>query len=143
MDLIWVMMSIALSRVMETQLDYSRRISVADEEDEQEGRRGAGRLPYGLIIIFIGLLSLSPSSPGTTTHLHPSPVDREYVYPPLKLACVVPPTSSARHNHQKLPAGSIEEFLRETRVVAARGAKILSWAEGAVRLDVDDGKHDK
>lgn len=142
-DFAWASMGVALGRLIESQLDDSSRgILVAADGEEETGRRRSNRLPYSIIIIFVLLLSLSPQSPAEPTHLHPSPIDAEYIYPPLKLACVTPPTPLSQHNRQKSPQGSIDEYLRETRVIASRGAKIISWAEGAVRLDVDDSKRD-
>ncbi|BGP34223.1 hypothetical protein JCM10296v2_006038 [Rhodotorula toruloides] len=86
-------------------------------------------LAFLATLVFVGPLCPAPAYRPS----HPSPADHAYVYPPLKIACVVPPSlvSSSRHTkHAKL-----DDWLKETRIVAGRGAKVLSWFEGAVELE--------
>lgn len=87
------------------------------------------------LVVFAG--PLLPTLPFKARH--PSPSSPNFRYPPVKVACVVPPTLAERHRRQKASQGSVEEWLRESRVVASRGAKILGWSEGAVRLEAGDG----
>ncbi|KAK4706143.1 hypothetical protein P7C70_g44, partial [Phenoliferia sp. Uapishka_3] len=98
-------------------------------------------LAYLPLLAFLLLPIVGPLVPTYSFHpRHPSPSDPHYRYPPLKVACVVPTTVAERHRSQKpSPGSSIEEWLHETDVIASRGAKILSWGEGAVRLEREHG----
>ncbi|KAM0754209.1 hypothetical protein T439DRAFT_173733 [Meredithblackwellia eburnea MCA 4105] len=73
----------------------------------------------------------------TITRLHPSPTDPTFQYPPLKVGCISSPSfiSKGRRSTVGAPAGSVAEFLHESRVVASRGAKVILWSESAVRLE--------
>ncbi|GAA5889280.1 hypothetical protein JCM6882_000694 [Rhodosporidiobolus microsporus] len=92
--------------------------------------------PLAILVLFSLFALLAPLvPPSSSTHVtlaHPSPSDRSYTYPPLKVGCVVPPS---RGRSSRSPQGAgLDKWLAETRVVAARGAKVVSWREGAVRL---------
>ncbi|BGP34226.1 hypothetical protein JCM10296v2_006041 [Rhodotorula toruloides] len=108
------------------------------EGDEAGGTdstwRKSARKPLILLAFLATLVFVGPLCPAPAYRpSHPSPADPAYVYPPLKIACVVPPSlvSSSRHTkHAKL-----DDWLKETRIVAGRGAKVLSWFEGAVELE--------
>lgn len=86
-------------------------------------------------LVCISLLALiTPSLPSwplssTLTKAHPSPGSPSDVYPPIIVGCVALPLAPTRDKDAE-----IERWLHETRVVASRGAKIVSWPEGAVKL---------
>ncbi|GAA5989220.1 hypothetical protein JCM11641_006572 [Rhodosporidiobolus odoratus] len=96
-----------------------------------------------LAIAFLALLGPIIPSPSYRPS-HPSPTDPEYTYPPLKVACVVPPSSTSREISKPSKPGQtpLDQWLQETVTVAGRRAKVLSWSEGAVRLH-RGGKGDK
>ncbi|GAA6005173.1 uncharacterized protein JCM10292_005594 [Rhodotorula paludigena] len=111
-----------------------RDIRLFDDADMNEHARTQIRRLVRLLLVLLFALNVSPLLPLTSyPPSHPSPTDPTYTYPPVKVACVVPPT---HHNHgrQELLT-TLEDWLAETRVVAGRGAKGLSWSESAVRLD--------
>ncbi|BGO93787.1 hypothetical protein NBRC10512_004575 [Rhodotorula toruloides] len=96
--------------------------------------RKSARKPLTLLAFLATLVLVGPLFPAPAYHpSHPSPANPAYVYPPLKIACVVPTSlvSSSRHTiHAKL-----DDWLKETKIIAGRGAKVLSWFEGAVELE--------
>lgn len=96
--------------------------------------RKSARKPLTLLAFLATLVLVGPLFPAPAYHpSHPSPANPAYVYPPLKIACVVPTSlvSSSRHTiHAKL-----DDWLKETNIIAGRGAKVLSWFEGAVELE--------
>ncbi|BGP26591.1 WD-repeat-containing protein [Rhodotorula toruloides] len=104
------------------------------DEEARSSWRKSTREPLILFTFLTTLVLAGPLFPEAAFYpWHPSPSDPSYVYPPLKLACVVPPslvTSSRHTTHAKL-----DDWLKETRVVARRGPKLLSWFEGAVELE--------
>ncbi|GAA5823742.1 hypothetical protein JCM11251_003276 [Rhodosporidiobolus azoricus] len=94
-----------------------------------------------LLTIFCLASPLFPSSSFSAVNLvHPSPVDPSYVYPPLKVGCVVPPT---HHKQGKKHRAPLEDWLAETRIVAGRGTKLVSWREGAVRMHTGGSEEGK
>ncbi|GAA5831549.1 hypothetical protein JCM5353_000433 [Sporobolomyces roseus] len=78
-----------------------------------------------LLQIFSPLFTYGPQ---TVHHSHPSPLDPEYTYPPVQVGCVALPTHEAGETQ-------MESLLKETRRVAGRGAKVISWSETALRLE--------
>lgn len=109
--------------------------------------------PYIPLLLVVSLMLLEPvvtPSSSSFHHSHPSPLSPSYQYPPLSVGCVAPPLYSERHRKQNDPdtspggphgrVGNMEDWIRETRVVASRGAKVISWSEGAVRLEKGSGK---
>ncbi|GJN92396.1 hypothetical protein Rhopal_005426-T1 [Rhodotorula paludigena] len=111
-----------------------RDIRLFDESDTDEHARRQTRRPVRLLLVLLlaivvaPLLSLTSRPPS-----HPSPVDPTYTYPPVKVACVVPPTNHDHGRRELLT--TLGDWLAETKIVAGRGAKVLSWSESAVRLD--------
>lgn len=90
-------------------------------------------------LLAIALDPTAVSSPSQSLHAHPSPTSPSYTYPPLKVACVVPPSlleDQGRHKRKQKDRDStdIQDWIRETQIVASRGAKIINWSEGAVKL---------
>lgn len=131
----------------------ARNLLEEDGEEEEERQHDAGshegdqkqhprlpRTPLRLLVVVTFLAAIGPLLPEPAFHpSYPSP-DPSYTYPPLKVACVLPPPYTARgHSRQpiKLPpdeSNSLDEWIKETERVAGRGAKVLSWTEGAVSL---------
>lgn len=106
----------------------------AAERDDGSSWFKTTRKPLILLAFLTTLVLAGPVFPEAAYHAsHPSPADPSYVYPPLKVACVVPPSliSSSRRTKQ----AKLDDWLKETRIVADRGAKVLSWFEGAVELE--------
>ncbi|GAA5991694.1 hypothetical protein JCM10908_001095 [Rhodotorula pacifica] len=83
---------------------------------------------YFLLLIGLLVLAAPVLSVSDLVLAHPAPNDRSYVYPPVQVGCVSPPL------RDKQPL-SAEDWIKETTVLAGRGVKVLSWSEGAVRLD--------
>lgn len=94
--------------------------------------------PSIYFLLFIFMISYLPSI-DMFHHSHPSTSIPDYTYPPISVACVAPRSSFDRHRKGK-DETTLEDYLHETRVVASRGAKIISWNEGAVRLEEGSGK---
>ncbi|KAL8292968.1 hypothetical protein RQP46_000662 [Phenoliferia psychrophenolica] len=126
-----------------------QRISLIDEDDDDDREanlsttppRPSSRLrralPFLPLITFLLPIFLGPLLPYPTFHRHhPAAESPTFEYPPVKVACVVPP---ALERHRGASHGLVEDWLQESRVVASRGAKVLSWSEGAVRLEADAG----
>ncbi|GAA5856651.1 hypothetical protein JCM8547_005913 [Rhodosporidiobolus lusitaniae] len=96
------------------------------------------RKPLRVLAVVFLLASVAPLLPTASFRpSHPSPVDPSFTYPPLKVACVVPPSQQRLHEPVHLPpepSTLLDEWLKETRIGAGRGSKVLVWSEGAVRL---------
>ncbi|GAA5859450.1 hypothetical protein JCM1840_004621 [Sporobolomyces johnsonii] len=93
------------------------------------------RKPVAVLAFVLFLLFISPLLPAPAfDHSHPSPQDPTYRYPPLKVGCVVPPAQPRKHRKDQ-PQSKLDNWIHETRVVASRGAKVVSWSEGALVLD--------
>ncbi|GAA5924109.1 hypothetical protein JCM1841_004576 [Sporobolomyces salmonicolor] len=93
-------------------------------------RKPIAVLAFALCLLFVSPILRTPAF----DHAHPSPQDPSYRYPPLKVGCVVPPAQPRQH-HKDEPRSKLDDWLHETKVVAGRGAKVVSWSEGALRLD--------
>lgn len=94
-----------------------------------------------VILATVALLVLSPYLPTLTTPAtQPSHIDESFTYPPVTVACIAPAASSS--NKKTTPATELDEWLAETRRFGNR-ARIVSWSEGAVRLDKGKGKEDE
>lgn len=89
----------------------------------------------------LALLVLSPYLPTLTPPTtHPSHTSPAFTYPPVTVACVAPDLADS---HRKgSPASDLEGWLAETRRIGAR-ARVVSWSEGAVRLDKGEGKEEE
>lgn len=116
-----------------------------EAEDSPEDQSETRPKPYRplLAIAFVALLALAGSYPSYSTFIptHPSPTDPDYRYPPTKVGCVVPPPRGEHHTRQKhRTERTLDEWIRETQVVASRGAKFISWSEAAVRLEGDPSR---
>lgn len=156
-DLLFGLAGVALGEVMVgmwegRKEEQGQRDLLREEEQEQDrGTLGDGvqvdrvvtKGPAMRMLLAIGLLALFSSSLPTlsTFHrTHPSPDLPSFVHPPLKVGCVAPrPRSGSR------ATTNLDDYLHETRIVAGRGAKIISWPEGAVRLEkgAGEGERDK
>ncbi|GAA5897246.1 uncharacterized protein JCM6883_006630 [Sporobolomyces salmoneus] len=92
-------------------------------------------------LLFLWLISplFSTTSLRTSTarRSHPSPIDPEFVYPPMQVGCVSIPSSTTRRGTGGV---RLEALLRETRTVASRGAKVISLEETAVSLIEEEGE---
>ncbi|BGP50474.1 hypothetical protein JCM10450v2_006393 [Rhodotorula kratochvilovae] len=98
----------------------------------QERRRRAHQ-SLRLLAVVLAVVLVGPLVPASRyTPEHPVPGDSAWTYPPLKVACVVPPALVSGRDERRT---TVDDWLAETRVVAGRGAKVLTWSEGAVRLD--------
>lgn len=80
-------------------------------------------LPFALFLLPAILGQIIP--PAAFHPKHPSPGSPTYRYPPVKVACVVPPGVAERYRRTKPDVGPIDEWLHETTVVASRGATIV------------------
>lgn len=101
----------------------------AQESPSPSARWKSRRKPVYFLLGVTLLSLLAPLLPDPQTRLvHPSPIDRSYVYPPLHVGCVSPPLQG-KHGL------TVDDWLKETTVLAGRGVKVLSWSEGAVRLE--------
>lgn len=115
-----------------------------DDERRQSLRRPLRLLALAMVLVLAG--PLLPSSAYNPSH--PAPDHPRYTYSPLKVACVVPPSLLARRGAEP-QTPSLDDWLAESRIVAGRGAKVLSWSEGAVRLEKgarqvpDDGEDEE
>lgn len=90
-----------------------------------------------LLLITFSPSSISPTiDPIDRAQLHPSPIDPRFVYPALKVACVVPSVG------EKQERRGLEAWLHESSIVASRGAKVILWSEGAVKLSKESGGDD-
>ncbi|GAA6004037.1 hypothetical protein JCM10207_006526 [Rhodosporidiobolus poonsookiae] len=122
-----------------------------DEEEEEENdasRPGpdhaqpASCKPHKLLVLVLLVALVLPvlPAPSPPALAHPAPSDPGWTYPSLKVGCVVPPSlssSSSLRSHRRRQRGGeapLDEWLAETGRVASRGAKVVSWSEGAVRL---------
>lgn len=87
------------------------------------------------LVLFLGTYG----PPASFLPMHPTPTsDMEHRYPPLKVACVVPPSQYDRHGKQSPSTDSFppSEWIRESKVVASTGSKVLLWTEAAVRIEL-------
>lgn len=99
------------------------------EEAPGAARWKSRRKPVYFLLGLALFALLAPLLPEPRTRLvHPSPSDGSYVYPPLHVGCVSPPFEG-KHGL------TVDDWLKETTVWAGRGVKVLSWSEGAVRLE--------
>ncbi|GAA6049289.1 hypothetical protein JCM3770_005924 [Rhodotorula araucariae] len=107
---------------------------------QSEPERFAARRPLRLLAFVAAVALVGPLVPVSRyVPEHPVPDNKAWTYPPLKVGCVVPPalvspgrdSDHGRHAHRT----TLDDWIAETRVVAGRGAKVLSWSEGAVRLE--------
>ncbi|GAA5867834.1 hypothetical protein JCM3774_005874 [Rhodotorula dairenensis] len=113
----------------ETLEDEEEEASPANAFTEVVGSTSRSKPAYFLLVLAL-LTLLTPLFPAHRLSLtHPSPDHRSYVYPPLPVGCVSPASPPGRHR------ATIDDWLKETTVLAGRGVKVLSWSEGAVRLD--------
>ncbi|GAA5891365.1 hypothetical protein JCM8208_002602 [Rhodotorula glutinis] len=107
------------------------------EDSAVDGARSSrpARRPLRLLALTVLVALVGPVVPHSSFEpSHPAPDHPRWTYPPLKVGCVVPPSLVARRSDQ-LSSATVDDWLAETRVVAGRGAKVLSWSEGAVRLE--------
>lgn len=81
-------------------------------------------LSFLLFLQLVCPLFTYPSSP--LAHSHPSPVDSDFTYPPVSVGCVALPRYAE--------GDKLDNLLKETKRVASRGVKVISWEESAVRL---------
>ncbi|GAA5922161.1 hypothetical protein JCM3775_003510 [Rhodotorula graminis] len=106
-----------------------------DRVDDVARPSRPSRRPLRLLVLAALLVTIGPLVPHSSFEpSHPAPDHAHWTYPPLKVACVVPPSLVARRSDEP-SAATLDDWLAETRIVAGRGAKALSWSEGAVRLD--------
>ncbi|GAA5945493.1 hypothetical protein JCM10213_004175 [Rhodosporidiobolus nylandii] len=131
------LLSLALNGGMdEEQQDLLGDECGAHGREARRRRFSRMRKPLRLILLVAAIALLGPLLPANSpAPAHPSPGDVAYTYPPLKVACVVPPGATSRHSPSKPGAAPLEEWLMETRIVAGRGAKVLTWSEGAIPLN--------
>jgi hypothetical protein len=153
------MIGISLGLLASSYASFDQNIVVGTRYSDQEGdhleievdQSGTQRRssPFALARLILlstfAAIALSPnalSSSSITLRRHPSPTSPNFIYPPVKIACVVPP--SAIGSIKPKPRDSdVDDWIQESAVVASRGAKILSWSEGAVRLQKDkDSSHE-
>ncbi|GAA5834052.1 hypothetical protein JCM3766R1_002504 [Sporobolomyces carnicolor] len=84
--------------------------------------------------LFTRPLLLSDLSPSSKQRLYPSPIEHpQYTYPPVPVGCVATPPIGAEDGKSE-PASALKLLLKETRTVASRGAKVISWEEAAVGI---------
>jgi len=142
-DVIVCMAGIALGEVVRgsASMNVEGGVVLGQPQLDQGPSDGAGRSGrpsrrlLRLLALAILLTLLGPLVPHSTFEpSHPAPDNQHWSYPPLKVGCVVPPSLVAHRNDEPSPA-ALDDWLAETRVVAGRGAKVLSWSEGAVRLE--------
>lgn len=57
---------------------------------------------------------------------HPSPQDPDYTYPPVPVGCVASPRGEGN---------KLDLLLKETKIVASKGAKVISWEETGVKIE--------
>ncbi|GAA5843137.1 hypothetical protein JCM9279_001872 [Rhodotorula babjevae] len=135
---------IALGEVVRGTMSRSGEGGVVLGQQQQEGQEpvdGAGppgrpsRRPLRLLAFVVLVALIGPLVPHSSFEpSHPAPDHPRWTYPPLKVGCVVPPSLVARRSDGPSSA-TLDDWLAETKVVAGRGAKVLSWSEGAVRLE--------
>ncbi|GAA6029100.1 hypothetical protein JCM8097_001594 [Rhodosporidiobolus ruineniae] len=109
-----------------------------DETMSRARRLSSYRKPFRLFCIVTLLALAGPLIPQPSFHpTYPSPADPSYTYPPLKVACVLPPSLTSRAHRKATKSGewTLQEWIKETTIVAGRKVEVLSWSEGAIGLE--------
>lgn len=129
-QLAWVSSNSAASGSLEAGDLLHHDVGEEVPEASSPSARWKSRRKPVYFLLGVTLLSLLvPLLPEPQTRLvHPSPSDRSYVYPPLHVGCVSP-SFEGKHGL------TVDDWLKETTILAGRGVKVLSWSEGAVRLE--------
>jgi len=92
-------------------------------------------ISFLLCLQILAPIFASPAFSPSTHGSHPSTTDPAFEYPPISVGCVNLPRYSKDEN-------KLESILQETKRVASRGVKIISWEEAVVGIE-DDWKKGK